>query len=209
MNQCWYNANTIHIAGPFRGGSTGDRSHHITYHITSHQISHHITYHISYHLISYHISYISYIIYHTICHIVYQTIYHIIYWFMITIPLTFIALRFRAHIYHSSFVVCISYHMLFWNYNKMNESNRQTNFFNTINMCDRGRTVTHMQIPRFHTQVWWDISYVITCDILCLVIWYRISYMYDYKPHNINRTNATFPFSLLIGHQGSIYITMP
>ena len=28
-------------------------------------------------------------------------------------------------------------------------------FFNTINMCDRGRTITHMQIPRFHTQVWY------------------------------------------------------
>ena len=26
--------------------------------------------------------------------------------------------------------------------------------------------------------------------------------MYDYKPHNINRTIASFPFSLLIGHQG-------
>ena len=24
-------------------------------------------------------------------------------------------------------------------------------FFNTINMCDRGRTITHMQISRFHT----------------------------------------------------------
>ena len=29
-------------------------------------------------------------------------------------------------------------------------------FFNTINMCDRGRTITHMQIPRFHTQVWYN-----------------------------------------------------
>ena len=27
--------------------------------------------------------------------------------------------------------------------------------FNTINMCDRGCTITHMQIPRFHTQVWY------------------------------------------------------
>ena len=26
-------------------------------------------------------------------------------------------------------------------------------------MCDRGRTITHMQIPRFHTQVWYKISY--------------------------------------------------
>ena len=24
-------------------------------------------------------------------------------------------------------------------------------------MCDRGRTITHMQIPRFHTQVWYKI----------------------------------------------------
>ena len=30
-------------------------------------------------------------------------------------------------------------------------------FFNTSNMCDRGRTIIHMQIPRFHTQVWWNI----------------------------------------------------
>ena len=32
-------------------------------------------------------------------------------------------------------------------------------FFNTINMCDRGRTITHMQIPRFHTQVWYNWLY--------------------------------------------------
>ena len=61
----------------------------------------------------------------------------------------------------------------------MNENNRKTNlwrpnsyisaksylvvsgitFFNTINMCDRGRTITHMQIPRFHTQVWYNCRY--------------------------------------------------
>ena len=29
-------------------------------------------------------------------------------------------------------------------------------FLNTINMCDRGRRITHMQIPRFHTQVWYN-----------------------------------------------------
>ena len=28
-----------------------------------------------------------------------------------------------------------------------------TIFLLTINMCDRGRTITHLQIPRFHTQV--------------------------------------------------------
>ena len=73
-------------------------------------------------------------------------------------------------------------------------------------MCDRGRTITHMQIPQFHTQVSWDISYVMTYHIIYLDIWYRISYMYDYKPRNINRTTASFPFSLLIGHQrGHIY----
>ena len=33
-------------------------------------------------------------------------------------------------------------------------------FFNTINMCDRGRTITHMQIPRFHTQVWYNSLYI-------------------------------------------------
>ena len=30
-----------------------------------------------------------------------------------------------------------------------------TIFLLTINMCDRGRTITHLQIPRFHTQVWY------------------------------------------------------
>ena len=29
-----------------------------------------------------------------------------------------------------------------------------TSFPLTINMCDRGRSITHLQIPRFHTQVW-------------------------------------------------------
>ena len=29
-------------------------------------------------------------------------------------------------------------------------------FFNMINMYDHGRTITHMQIPRFHTQVWYN-----------------------------------------------------
>ena len=28
----------------------------------------------------------------------------------------------------------------------------------TINMCDRGRTITHLQISRFHTQVWYNNS---------------------------------------------------
>ena len=37
--------------------------------------------------------------------------------------------------------------------------------FNTINMCDRGRTITHMQIPRFHTQVWYKwLVYNIRCS---------------------------------------------
>ena len=31
-----------------------------------------------------------------------------------------------------------------------------TIFLLTINMCDRGRTITHLQIPRFHTQVWYS-----------------------------------------------------
>ena len=31
-------------------------------------------------------------------------------------------------------------------------------FFNAINICDRGRTITHMQIPRFHTQVWYKTT---------------------------------------------------
>ena len=65
---------------------------------------------------------------------------------------------------------------IFSTYHKMNEHNRKTNlwrsnnyilaklylvvswiFFNMINMCDRGRTITHMQIPWFHTQLWYKI----------------------------------------------------
>ena len=33
-----------------------------------------------------------------------------------------------------------------------------TIFFLTINMCYRGRTITHLQIPRFHTQVWYNTT---------------------------------------------------
>ena len=33
-------------------------------------------------------------------------------------------------------------------------------FFFTINMCDRGRTNTHLQIRRFHTQAWDDIRII-------------------------------------------------
>ena len=32
-----------------------------------------------------------------------------------------------------------------------------TIIFLMINMCDRGRTITRLQIPRFHTQVWYDM----------------------------------------------------
>ena len=32
-----------------------------------------------------------------------------------------------------------------------------TIFLLTINMCERGRTITHLQISRFHTQIWYDI----------------------------------------------------
>ena len=31
---------------------------------------------------------------------------------------------------------------------------RRNYFFNTIDMWDRGRTITHIQIPGFHNQVW-------------------------------------------------------
>ena len=31
-----------------------------------------------------------------------------------------------------------------------------TIFLLTINMCHRGRTITHLQISRFHTQVWYN-----------------------------------------------------
>ena len=29
-------------------------------------------------------------------------------------------------------------------------------------MCDRGRTITHMQIPWFYTQVWYKVFFVLT-----------------------------------------------
>ena len=82
----------------------------------------------------------------------------------------------------------------------MNENNRQTNlwrsnsyikaksyfvvsgitFFNTINMCDRGCTIKHMQIPRFHTQVWYNYNAVImgamASQIIGLAIVYSIVY---------------------------------
>ena len=32
-----------------------------------------------------------------------------------------------------------------------------TIFLLTINMCDCGRTITHLQIWRFHTQVWYKL----------------------------------------------------
>ena len=34
-----------------------------------------------------------------------------------------------------------------------------TIFLITINMCDHGRTITHLQISRFHTQVWYNANY--------------------------------------------------
>ena len=50
-----------------------------------------------------------------------------------------------------------------------------TIFLLTINMCDRGRTITHLQIPRFHTQVWYHILFngitsLLSCVLLLLVI---------------------------------------
>ena len=41
-----------------------------------------------------------------------------------------------------------------------------TIFLLTINMCDRGRTITHLQIPRFHTQVWYKVWDQITYPFL-------------------------------------------
>ena len=79
----------------------------------------------------------------------------------------------------------------------MNENNRKTNlwrsnsyiwaksylvvsgitFFNTINMCDRGRTVTHMQIPRFHTQVWYNrLDYYFSAMVQ---LWSEVPYLHD------------------------------
>ena len=33
-----------------------------------------------------------------------------------------------------------------------------TIFLLTINMCDHGRTITHLQISRFHTKVWYNAT---------------------------------------------------
>ena len=35
----------------------------------------------------------------------------------------------------------------------------------TINICDRGRTITHLQISRFHTQVWYNYIHSIVFTI--------------------------------------------
>ena len=39
-----------------------------------------------------------------------------------------------------------------------------TIFLLTINMCDRGRTITHLQISRFHTQVWYKYQHRFKCQ---------------------------------------------
>ena len=45
-----------------------------------------------------------------------------------------------------------------------------TIFLLTINMCDRGRTITHLQISRFHTQVWYNITDMHTHAVISVYI---------------------------------------
>ena len=42
-----------------------------------------------------------------------------------------------------------------------------TIFLLTINMCDRGRTITHLQISRFHTQVWYNMYFPRPMFMMC------------------------------------------
>ena len=44
-----------------------------------------------------------------------------------------------------------------------------TIFLLTINMCDRGRTITHLQIPRFHTQVWYNFKDYLKMSVVSLI----------------------------------------
>ena len=41
-------------------------------------------------------------------------------------------------------------------------------FLLTIDMCDRGRTITCLQIPQFHTQVWYNSFFCCEEYIICL-----------------------------------------
>ena len=46
-----------------------------------------------------------------------------------------------------------------------------------INICDRGRTITHLQISRFHTQVWYKYCYkMVLCWIIvgCIVAFFEM-----------------------------------
>ena len=56
-----------------------------------------------------------------------------------------------------------------------------TIFLLTINMCDRGRTITHLQIPRFHTQVWYKVQYDIgtTADRKVILLLIKIEWVSD------------------------------
>ena len=83
-------------------------------------------------------------------------------------------------------------------------------------MCDRGRTITHMQIPRFHTQVWYDNSDVIMhtmasqitgVSIACLGADQRkyhssasLAFVRGlvYSPHKRAVTRKMFPFDHII-----------
>ena len=49
----------------------------------------------------------------------------------------------------------------------------------TINMCDRGRTITHLQISRFHTQEWykWALFLLAQAHMIVLTHGRKCTYM--------------------------------
>ena len=53
-----------------------------------------------------------------------------------------------------------------------------TIFLLTINMCDRGRRITHLQILRFHTQVWY-ITVEMTAWFVRLTYWKAIFHCFN------------------------------
>ena len=45
-------------------------------------------------------------------------------------------------------------------------------FLLTINMCDHGRTITHLQTSRFHTQVWYNFAYRISMSDFFFMLYF-------------------------------------
>ena len=59
----------------------------------------------------------------------------------------------------------------------------------TINMCDRGRTITHLQISRFHTQAWYNYD-----NLRChhwRQSWHTVSYVSNWVMEKHRDANNT------------------